>query len=296
MEKLLTLKDWFTLDEAASRITRSANEAVTPADLLRLAIDNHLQISLYFDDFITVREVSFETEVVNGAESLVLGDGAQEAVSVEGVWDLAAYGVGREELEALYRKEKAISARVRGLPSRTGLYLHDVERTRVLEVISSKLNFQFVTKATQKLIDKDSPEDDRSLTVRADPDLLGEISSMLEQKLDDFGPVIVERLHSYYRATELPSNALVVVRKDELIAFERKHLSTLIKPDLSTAERASTQKVIAVLAAMAGIDVSKPYAALEAIKASAAKHGLELPASDETIVKYLGRTDRKRLK
>jgi hypothetical protein len=296
MEKLLPLKDWFTLDEAAVRITRSANEAVTPADLLRLAIDNHLQISLYFDDLITVREVSFETEVVNGVESLVLGDGAQEAVGVEGVWDLAAYGVGREELEALYRKEKAISARVRGLPSRTGLYLHDAERTRVLEVISSKLNFQFVTKGTQKLIDKDSPEDDRSLTVKADPDMLSEISSMLEQKLDDFGPVIVERLHSYYRATELPSNALVVVRKDELIAFERKHLSTLLKPELSTAERASTQKVIAVLAAMAGIDVSKPYAALEAIKASAAKHGLELPASDETIVKYLGRPDRKRLK
>lgn len=296
MEKLLTLKDWFTLDEAATRISKTAGELISPADLLRLAIDNHLQLSLYLDDFIAAREINFETEIVEGVKSLVLGDGAKEAVSVEGVWDLAAYGVGCDELETMYRKEKAINPRVRGLPSRSGLYLHDVEKTKVIEVVNIKLNFKFVTKDTQELLPNAVIEDERPLTVKADPDLLQEISSMLEEKLDDFGPVIVDRLHSYYRATELPSNALVVVRKDELLDFERKHLSALIKPDLSTSERASSHKMIAVLAAMAGVDLSKPYAAVEAIKAAAAKQGLELPASDETIVKYLGPPDRRRLK
>ncbi|MNC84246.1 hypothetical protein D3C75_1386970 [compost metagenome] len=45
--------------------------------------------------------------------------------------------------------------------------------------------------------------------------------------------------------------------------------------------------VIAVLAKMADIDLSHPYAMVEALREAAALHGLVLPEHDDTIVKYL---------
>lgn len=56
---------------------------------------------------------------------------------------------------------------------------------------------------------------------------------------------------------------------------------------LDARRERSTGMVIAVLAKMADIDVSQPYAVIDAIRAAAARHQLVLPESDETIAKYL---------
>ena len=47
MSKLLKLKEWLTTDEAAKRLSISAGEEVTEADILRLALDGHLTLSVY---------------------------------------------------------------------------------------------------------------------------------------------------------------------------------------------------------------------------------------------------------
>ena len=56
---------------------------------------------------------------------------------------------------------------------------------------------------------------------------------------------------------------------------------------LDPREKKSAGMVIAVLAKMAGVDLSHPYAHTEAIREAAAFHGLLLPEHDDTIVKYL---------
>lgn len=56
---------------------------------------------------------------------------------------------------------------------------------------------------------------------------------------------------------------------------------------LHPSERRSAGQIIAALAAMAKLDLSAPYAADEALRAGAAIHGLELPNSPETVVKFL---------
>lgn len=56
---------------------------------------------------------------------------------------------------------------------------------------------------------------------------------------------------------------------------------------LHPSERKSTGQIIATLAAMAGLDLSTPYKAVDPLRAAAAVRGLELPGSDETIVKFL---------
>jgi len=56
---------------------------------------------------------------------------------------------------------------------------------------------------------------------------------------------------------------------------------------LHPSERKSASQIIAVLAAMAKLNLAAPYKADEALRAAAAVHGLELPASSETVVKFL---------
>lgn len=47
MSKLLKLKEWLTTEEAAKRLSITAGEEVTEADVLRLALDGHLTLSVY---------------------------------------------------------------------------------------------------------------------------------------------------------------------------------------------------------------------------------------------------------
>ncbi|OBX05288.1 hypothetical protein QV06_03570 [Gallibacterium genomosp. 3] len=48
MKKLFTLKKWLSLEDAAEYLTSNLNEAVNKADILQLAVDEELRISVYF--------------------------------------------------------------------------------------------------------------------------------------------------------------------------------------------------------------------------------------------------------
>ncbi len=48
MKKLFSLKKWLTLDEAARHLTIVLGEDVCLADVLRLVLDRHLKLSVYF--------------------------------------------------------------------------------------------------------------------------------------------------------------------------------------------------------------------------------------------------------
>lgn len=292
------LKEWLTLDEAAERFSKIAKETVTQADVLRLALDNHIQMSVFIDDKVIAREMEFETEIVDGEKSLVLGKGGAEAIGINGVWDVAAFGAGAAEMERLYREEKGLKRRTS--LSSFGMYLHDEDKTCVMEVLKIVLKFEFVEKtipaegSAAGALRYDPTTGPRPLTVKADPSILPDISALLNSSLDDHGPVIEERLFSYYREWSFPDACLMVIRKDELMSFERKHLGGSIKAELTPTERESSHQIIAALAAMAGLDVGSPYKAVDILRKSAATHGLELPASPETIVKFLAGPNRKK--
>ena len=48
MSKLYRLREWLTLPEAAKKLSLSFGEDVTEADVLRLTLDGHLRLSVYF--------------------------------------------------------------------------------------------------------------------------------------------------------------------------------------------------------------------------------------------------------
>ncbi len=41
------LREWLTVEEAAGELSVALSDHISPADLLRLAIDGHLKLSLY---------------------------------------------------------------------------------------------------------------------------------------------------------------------------------------------------------------------------------------------------------
>ena len=130
MSKLLRLREWLTVDEAARHLSGIASEPVSQADVLRLALDGQLTLSARFvngaqanvgpevpvedvEQF-EVPAISLETmredpdrwvTIIHGFD---LGNGrranlSEEVVSIDGIWDLTMLGAERYDVEHRYQ-------------------------------------------------------------------------------------------------------------------------------------------------------------------------------------------------
>lgn len=292
MSKLLKLKEWLPLDEAAHRLTMSAGELVTEADIIRFAIDFHLTLSIFIDESVDAREVAFETEHSDETIRLFLGERSTRATAIDGVWDITATAQGARELERLYRKAKGIGAKSYQIPLEDGIFLCTPGKEVVMELLDPQLNFQVITHEEHQEADEGGRlEFHRKPGFELTDTHQAELSSLLKDGLGKIcpAPVIQDTILSYYQAKKLPEECLLVVRTDELLAFEAEQLavdSPREKP-LHISERRSLGQIIATLAAMNGLDLSTPYAADETLRAAAASFGLELPSSPGTVTKHL---------
>lgn len=138
MKKLFKLKQWLTLEESASHLSALFEEAVTVADVLRLALDGHLTISVYLVNHAAARlgkvvpfkelplitlprigrdmcESDEEITIVKG--HYVLTDDVEEVTAdtrfalfekdvehIDGVWDLSMRGAERLDLEHKFQR------------------------------------------------------------------------------------------------------------------------------------------------------------------------------------------------
>lgn len=84
---------------------------------------------------------------------------------------------------------------------------------------------------------------------------------------------------------EIVLDHIIFMREDiEYIAGQKTQPQN---EELHPSERRSSGQIIAALAAMAGLDLSTPYKADEALRFVAAQRGIALPSSPETVVKFL---------
>ncbi|NHN75882.1 hypothetical protein HA520_01050 [Azotobacter chroococcum] len=90
----------------------------------------------------------------------------------------------------------------------------------------------------------------------------------------------------------LPRSLKLYYKIDQIESLGIKIISSGKSGTLDPRERKSAGQIIAVLAAMAGVDRSKPYAAVAALQAAAATEGIPFDLSPETIVKYLEMPDK----
>ena len=241
MKKLLTYKEWLTIPETTRHLSILFEEDVNEADVLRLALERRLTLSV---NFVNAKEcllgpiVPFEearrdartldTNDRHPIEGLLLSGGlviecGNVVEALFGVWDIAMLGSEQIEIEQRYQSltnGPVVSPTwLRGLIFRRGdAYCQLVERR---------------------------PENE---TTR---DALG------------------RRSRINYRATAtIPADAVLVVRTSELRALEARLGEPAQKAEnpLGERERRTLLVMIAALAKMADIDVTKPSKAAVAIE------------------------------
>jgi len=131
MGKLFKLKEWLTLDEAATHISNVLGESATVADLYRFALDDHLTLSVDFVNhayarkgkWLKTEQVEFrlvENDLFSGEkldipfsmpvnhEIRVSDDDwislEKPVVSIEGIWDLTMVGAEKLDIEHYYQQ------------------------------------------------------------------------------------------------------------------------------------------------------------------------------------------------
>ena len=122
MKKLLKLKDWLTVPDAARHLSILFGEDVTEADVLRFGLDGRLTLSAYFVNpkygrcgkiipraDAETKEISIESGNVKWAikKGCLLKEGRAfsfgEITIFEGVWDLSMLGAERTQVEHKYQ-------------------------------------------------------------------------------------------------------------------------------------------------------------------------------------------------
>jgi len=288
MSKLLTLKEWLTVKDAAKRLSISTGEKIKEADVLRLALDGHLTLSVYFVNHANGRPARIEPLGIkhvsnapslheygppnyitivgellpNEKEVLIYEGDMAKPQTLEGVWDLLMLGVEKLDAENLFQALTG-GPEVR-LICLGGPLVASADRTKVFQILDSY---------------ECSPSS-RIKVINGVPTITEQ-----EEKESPHRPYKIE----YYPAEALPDGSVFVVRIGALRELEEKLLAQDNPPEepLHPRERKSAGQIIAALAAMAKLDLSTPYKADLTLRESAASNGLELPSSPETVKKFL---------
>lgn len=235
MRKLFKLRQWLTLDEAASRLAITFDEAVSVADLLRLALDGQLKISLHLvnhargrmGEIVGWEEVTLrmmptidgqlgpvpyvvETAIGDGRFIKIFGG----ATTITGVWDLAMFGAEVLDIEHQYQL-------LTGGPEVTLTNLEGVFLVGEENVVCQLLDhfeeneYEPGSQAAGAVLEQQIQEDDLS---EADAEVMRQAYKYSRAKF-------LEKIkkhpdHAYYPLGGLPEDAVLVVRAAELRRLE----------------------------------------------------------------------------
>jgi hypothetical protein len=121
MSKLFKLKEWLTVADAARRLAVAFGEDVTEADVLRLALDARLRLSVHFaghvkawpgkintygdpTDFVQLPDgANFQTEIGIRLSKTRIMKVEQRLVHLEGLCDLTMIGNEKYHVDEIYR-------------------------------------------------------------------------------------------------------------------------------------------------------------------------------------------------
>ena len=88
MSKLIKLKKWLTIDDAADYLTNSFNELVTESDLLQLTLEGQISISAYFPIGVTASNISKD---INTIESFAFDDSDSKNAASNGYLEVPSF-------------------------------------------------------------------------------------------------------------------------------------------------------------------------------------------------------------
>lgn len=244
MSKLLKLKEWVTVPEAARHLSQIMEESVSETDVLQLGLDGHIKLSVYFpnrakarlgrvipyEDVPTCEFPSMDGKntviYTNGYPLKDLEEGEQiqndtpflhfdkEVVSIDGLWDLAM--MGNERIDIEFELQQLI---------------HGPEVTMV------NIEGTFLNRSDGTWASLQEQLPDRSK---------GEIS-----------PDATKHKAVFYPAGGLGADCTRVVRTSEILALQSKLNGPALERPLANRERETLLTIIAILCKEAKLDYTK---------------------------------------
>jgi hypothetical protein len=162
MSKLFKLKEWLTLEEAASHISDVLGESFTLTDIYQFALSGHLVLSVNFVNNVKAKKVTFtKKEDIKYKKEFFknvpnISEGAyvnvpinaqypisrnlwvkrieEQVFSLVGVWDLAMVGTEKYRLKQLYQQEISSDIEVK-VPDALNVYVKGAEDTYQLQLL-----------------------------------------------------------------------------------------------------------------------------------------------------------------
>ena len=272
--KLFKLREWLTLADAAQHLSIMFGEDVREADVLRLALDGHLKLSVRFVNTASARRgtfVSLEEKIASfeGIKFEMLPNSSKDAaikmiselypeggileigkeiVTLDGVWDLPM--IGSEELDVEHEYQILTDGPAVTLQNLEGVFVAGSDGTlyQLQEHFSDNEYFK------------------------------------KENLKTPWG-----HLANYYPAGGLPSDSVFVVRTSAIQDLEARisKPDTYVEKPIELRERTTLLMIIAALAQLAKIDISKPSSAATSIENQTALMGARVAA--RTIENHLKR-------
>ena len=243
----MKFKSWLTIDDAAKYLSALLSEPVEPKDILQLALDNHINLSLNFTEIVSVMEVCIRpfSEVhpdfpsdnyyqVNFKDDSYHISTYHPLHKINGLWDLKLFGGGEVHVKARLLNFLANDEQLKN--SNSLIYIQRDNKTYLLY---------------EKL---ESYDEDNNLL-------------LLDSFLDNI--VKVENTNpddGYYKPMlTIPSHAFLVVSLNSLKEFEQKIQEANMQPN-NIENKADEKKldprlhttlliIIAALAKKIGIDI-----------------------------------------
>lgn len=301
MSKLMKLKAWLTLDDAAKHLSLMFGELVTKADVLRLALDGQLTLSVNFINGAKARcgpmiesdEVQWtempgpKGETIRLPDGVMLNDGSairldDDLVSLRGVYDLPMLGNERLDVEHLYQQmTDGPAVTLQGLD---GPFVVAGDLYCQLQESMDDNEFQEGSAAAGRKLEaciaREGLNDDQADALRR------------QHKADreQFKKRRAERpaRDGYYPAGGLPEDAVFVVRTDALAELlAAASVGESAKPDLGTRERETLLKLLIGMA-IAGYKYSPEEGRSHAPAEIASDlQRLGIAVSDDTVRKWL---------
>jgi hypothetical protein len=314
MSKLFTLKEWLTVADAARHLSIAFGEDLTIADVLRLALDGHLKLSVNFVNYATGRcgkivpiqdshyhefpsdwgsEIRGLPEEARGKRLMVLHELRfddkhviefdENVTTLKGVWDLPMIGTERLDIEHYY--QQLTGGPPITLQNLNGAFV-DGRDGQIFQLQESydKNEYQAGSRAQLKKLKQDiannnlGEEEAESLLSRYKEDQ----KKFLERQKSQ------QESENYYPAGSLPEDSVIVVRTQALRDFEQSlnGASTGAEKPMTTSERNSLLTIIAALCNYSKINHQKRGAAGQIAKLTA---NIGAPVSDDTLRRVLAK-------
>ncbi len=265
MSKLLQLKKWLTVADAARHLTTVLSEPVAEADVLRLALDRHLTLSVNFVNHARARRgrivstneakvyeippsflppeiakthdpnipiVTYEGTMID-SERVVEFD--EDVITLDGVYDLPM--IGAEQIDVEHKFQELTNGPEVTLTTLIGPFVQEDETTvfQIQERFEDN-EFQFGSRARLDALKFD-------IELKGIPE--AEARELLDEHAKDRKEFLARQEsrpehEAFYPANGLPDDAVLVVRTKALRGFLERIDSTAIEGKEAAGRRVET--------------------------------------------------------